>query len=75
MPNDDIACLLKFALKETYIDDLMDGRRYMNATGYYHSLPGKQLDPLEASLVSKRQAVRSRWPSGRAAASATSTTR
>lgn len=60
MPSDDIACLLKFDIKEAHIDDLMDGRLYMNATGYYHSLPGKQLDPLEASLVLKREAVRSR---------------
>lgn len=60
MPGDDIACLLKSNIKEAHIDDLMDGRLYMNATGYYHSLPGKQLDLLEASLVSKRQAVRSR---------------
>lgn len=42
--------LLKFAPKETYIDDLMDGCLYMNAVGYYHGLPGEQGDPLEASL-------------------------
>lgn len=75
MPNDNIARLLKFALKEAYIDDLMDGRFYMTAAGYNHSMPGKQYDPLKTSLVSKRQAVKSRWPSGRAAASATSTAR
>lgn len=51
MPNDDIAYLLKFAPKEAYIDDLMDGRLYMNAAGYYHGLPGEQGDPLEASLA------------------------
>lgn len=42
--------LLKFAPKEKYIDDLMDGCLYMNAVGYYHGLPGEQGDPLEASL-------------------------
>lgn len=51
MPNDDIAYLLKFAPKEAYIDDLMDGRLYMNAADYYHGLPGEQGDPLEASLA------------------------
>lgn len=50
MPNDDIVYLLKFASKEAYINDLMDGRLYMNAAGYYHGLPGEQGDPLEASL-------------------------
>ena len=42
--------VLKFASKETYIDDLMDGCRYMNAAGYCHGLPDYQGDPLEASL-------------------------
>ena len=51
MPDDDIAYLLKFALKEAYIDDLMDGRLYMNAAGYYHDLPGEQGDPLIASKM------------------------
>lgn len=51
MPNDDIVYLLKFAPQEAYIDDLMDGRLYMNAAGYYHGLPGEQGDPLEASLA------------------------
>lgn len=51
MPNNDIAYLLKFAPKEAYIDDLMDGRFYMNAAGYYHGLSGEQGDPLEASIV------------------------
>lgn len=51
MPNDDIVYLLKFASKEAYINDLMDGRLYMNAAGYYRGLPGEQGDPLEASLV------------------------
>lgn len=50
MPKDDIVYLLKFAPKEAYIDDLMSGRLYMNAAGYYHGLPGEQGDPLEASL-------------------------
>lgn len=50
MPNDDIVYLLKFAPKEAYIDDLLDGCLYMNAVGYYHGLPGEQGDPLEASL-------------------------
>lgn len=35
MPNDDIVYLLKFASKEAYINDLMDGRLYMNAAGFY----------------------------------------
>lgn len=51
MPKDDIIYLLKFAPQEAYIDDLMDGRLYMNAAGYYHGLPGEQGDPLEASLA------------------------
>lgn len=51
MPDDGIVYLLKFAPKEAYIDDLMDGRLYMNAAGYYHGLPGEQGDPLEASLA------------------------
>lgn len=51
MPKDDIIYLLKFAPQEAYIDDLMDGRLYMNAAGFYHGLPGEQGDPLEASLA------------------------
>lgn len=51
MPKDDIVYLLKFAPQEAYIDDLMDGRLYINAAGYYHDLPGEQGDPLEASLA------------------------
>lgn len=51
MPNDDIDHLLKFAPKEAYIDDLMDGCLYMNAAGNYHGLPGERDDPLEASLA------------------------
>ena len=51
MPSDTIAYLLKFAPKEAYIDDLLNGRLYMNAAGYYHGLPGEQGDPLEASIV------------------------
>ena len=51
MPNDGIVYLLKFAPKEAYIDDLMGGRLYMNAAGYYHGLAGEQGDPLEASLT------------------------
>ena len=51
MPKDDIVYLLKFAPQEAYIEDLMDGRLYMNAAGYYHGLPGEQGDPLEASLA------------------------
>ena len=47
----NIAYLLKFASKEAYIDDLMDGRLYMNAAGYYHGLPGEQGDPLEGSMA------------------------
>ena len=42
---------LKFAPKEAYIDDLMGGRLYMNAAGYYHGLPGEQGNPLETSLA------------------------
>lgn len=51
MPNNDIAYLLKFAPREAYIDDLINGRLYMNAGGYYHGLPGEQGDPLEASMA------------------------
>lgn len=51
MPNNDIVYLLKFASKEVYIDDLLNGHLYMNAAGYYHGLPGEQGDPLEASMV------------------------
>lgn len=60
MPNDDIVYLLKFAPQEAYIDDLMDGRLYMNAAGYYHGLPGEQGDPLEASLAFGMGCVSSR---------------
>ena len=48
---DSIAYLLKFAPREAYINDLMKGRLYMNAVGYYHGLPGEQGDPLEASMA------------------------
>lgn len=51
MPNNNIAYLLKFAPKEAYIDDLINGRLYMNAAGYYHGLLGEQGDPLEASMA------------------------
>lgn len=51
MPNNDIVYLLKFAPKEAFIEDLLNGRLYMNAAGYYHSLPGEQGDPLEASMA------------------------
>lgn len=51
MLKDGIAYLLKFAPKEAYIDDLINGRLYMNAAGYYHGLPGEQGDPLEASMA------------------------
>lgn len=51
MSNNNIAYLLKFAPKEAYIDDLISGRLYMNAAGYYHGLPGEQGDPLEASMA------------------------
>ena len=51
MSNNNIAYLLKFASKEVYIDDLLNGHLYMNAAGYYHGLPGEQGDPLEASMV------------------------
>lgn len=51
MLKDGIAYLLKFAPKEAYIDDLLNGHLYMNAAGYYHGLPGEQGDPLEASMV------------------------
>lgn len=51
MPSNGIAYLLKFAPKEAYIDDLINGRLYMNAAGYYHGLPGEQGDPLEASMA------------------------
>lgn len=51
MPNNDIAYLLKFVLKGAYINDLINGRLYMNAAGYYNGLPGEQGDPLEASMA------------------------
>lgn len=51
MLKDGIAYLLKFAPRETYIDDLINGRLYMSAAGYYHGLPGEQGDPLEASMA------------------------
>lgn len=51
MLKDGIAYLLKFAPREAYIDDLINGRLYMNAAGYYHGLPGEQGDPLEASMA------------------------
>lgn len=51
MPSNTIAYLLKFAPREAYIDDLLNGRLYMNAAGYYHRLLGEQGDPLEASMA------------------------
>ena len=51
MLKDGIAYLLKFAPKEAYIVDLLNGHLYMNAAGYYHGLPGEQGDPLEASIA------------------------
>lgn len=51
MLKDGIACLLKFAPREAYIDDLINGHLYMNAAGYYHGLPGEQGDSLEASMA------------------------
>lgn len=51
MLKNNIVYLLKFAPKEAYIDDLMNGRLYMNAAGYYHGLPGEQGDPPEASMA------------------------
>lgn len=51
MLKDGITYLLKFAPKEAYIEDLINGRLYMNATGYYHGLPGEHGDPLEASMA------------------------
>lgn len=51
MLKDDIDYLLKFAPREAYIDDLINGHLYMNAAGYYHGLPGEQGDSLEASMA------------------------
>lgn len=51
MLKDGIAYLFKFASREAYIDDLINGHLYMNAAGYYHGLPGEQGDPLEASMA------------------------
>ena len=51
MPNNDIVYLLKFTPMEAHIDDLINGRLYMNAAGYYQGLPGEQGDPFEASIV------------------------
>lgn len=36
---------------KAHINDLIDGRLYMNAAGCCHGLPGEQGDPLEASLA------------------------
>lgn len=51
MGENKIRWLLKFAPWEACIDDLMSGRLYMNAAGYYHGMPGEQGDPLEASIA------------------------
>lgn len=51
MPNNDIVYILKFAPKEAFIEDLLNGRLYMNAAGYYQGLPGERGDPLEASMA------------------------
>ena len=50
MLKDNIAYLLKFTPREAYIDDLMNGRLYMNATGYYRGRLERG-DPLEASTA------------------------
>ena len=50
MPNDDIPYLLKFAPKEAFIDNPMEGCLHTNAAGRHHNLPNEQGDPLEASL-------------------------
>lgn len=42
MPNGDIVYLLKFAPKETYIDDLTDESLYMNAAKF----PTKSTPPI-----------------------------
>lgn len=54
MPNNDIVYLLKFAPKEAYIDDPINGRLFMNAASYHHGLSGEQGDPLEASMAPPR---------------------
>lgn len=51
MPSDTIVYPQKFAPKEAYIDDLLNGHLYMNAAGHYQGLPGEQGDPLEASMA------------------------
>lgn len=51
MPNDGTPYLLKFASKEAHIDDMINGRLYMNTAGYYRDLLGEKGDPLEASLA------------------------
>ena len=51
MLKDNIAYLPKFAPREAYIDDLINGHLYMNAAGYNHGLPGEQGDPFEASMA------------------------
>lgn len=42
---------LKFAPREAYIGNLVDGRLYINAASYYHDLPGEQGDSLEEPLA------------------------
>lgn len=51
MPSATIVYPQKFAPKEAYIDDLLNGHLYMNAAGHYQGLPGEQGDPLEASMA------------------------
>lgn len=43
--------LLKFASKESHIDEVINGRLHMKAAGCYHNPPGEQGDPLETSLA------------------------
>lgn len=44
--------LIKFCAKEKYADDLMDGKLYMNAAGFYHRLEKGQGDNREGIISS-----------------------
>lgn len=46
----EIKYLMKFSCNEAYSDDLIKGKLYMNAAGYYHHLEAGQGDPCEGNL-------------------------
>lgn len=53
--SDDIDYLIKFCSKEAYADDLLNGKLFMNAAGYYRSLELGQGDPMESAISSHSQ--------------------